>query len=133
MTRSPACRMVRTSSPCAVPNPVRTTTQTHPLSGSLPTLTPPAAPPPPPPPLADPCSARSTLCPRTAWPSYQSRYRLAFRLAAPGSIARLRWGVDSPMGIFGDEEIPGDEHEVRRVHLLLARVVHSVCVTDTRA
>mmetsp|Transcript_8637 Transcript_8637/g.33966 ORF Transcript_8637/g.33966 Transcript_8637/m.33966 type:complete len:239 (+) Transcript_8637:674-1390(+) len=64
VTRSPVCRMVRTSSPCAVPNPVRRTTQTHPLSGGLPTLTPPAvpvavAPPPsPPPPRAAPSTRR---------------------------------------------------------------------------
>ena len=98
VTRSPACRMVRTSSPCAVPNPVRTTTQTHPLSGGLPTLTPPAAAAPPP--LADPCSARSTLVPANS----VAVLSIAVSIASPGwpppgSIARLRWGVDSPVSI----------------------------------
>mmetsp|Transcript_1351 Transcript_1351/g.5317 ORF Transcript_1351/g.5317 Transcript_1351/m.5317 type:complete len:369 (-) Transcript_1351:330-1436(-) len=98
VTRSPVCRMVRTSSPCAVPNPVRTTTQTHPLSGGLPTLTPPS-----PPPLADPCSARSTLVPANSVAVLSIVISIVSPInrsrPADTSIARLRWGVDSPVSI----------------------------------
>ena len=93
VTRSPVCRIVRTNSPCVVPNPVRTTTQTQPRSGGLPTLTP----------APGLNSALSTLVPanNTCVLSIvltSSRPTLLpVDLAA--SIACLRWGVDSPVNI----------------------------------
>ena len=94
VTRSPVCRIVRTNSPCVVPNPVRTTTQTQPLSGGLPTLTP----------APGLNSALSTLVPANntcvlsiVLMSSLRPTLLPADLAA--SIACLRWGVDSPVNI----------------------------------
>ena len=93
VTRSPVCRIVRTNSPCVVPNPVRTTTQTQPRSGGLPTLTP----------APGLNSALSTLVPanNTCVLSIvltSSRLTLSPADLAT-SIACLRWGVDSPVNI----------------------------------
>ena len=93
VTRSPVCRIVRTNSPCVVPNPVRTTTQTQPLSGGLPTLTP----------APGLNSALSTLVPANNTCVLSIVLTSSRPTLLPAdlatSIACLRWGVDSPVNI----------------------------------